>query len=105
AFYSAMSYHQPSEQRNFDLRVSWQVPQAKPYEPGDPNYTETPSPEQTIESLEGKANLKLFENFTNSLANKPPLSRTDMSNNMVAIEHAYRQGEIDKGVAMVEMMT
>jgi hypothetical protein len=105
AFYSAMNYRQSNEQKNFDLRISWRVPQAKSYEPGDPNYTETPSPEQTIESLEGKANLKLFENFTNNLANKPPLSRTDMSNNMVAIEHAYRQGEIDKGVAMVEMMT
>ena len=104
AFYSAMNYRQANEQKNFDLRISWRVPQRKSYEPGDPNYTETPRPEQTIESLEGKANLKLFEDFTNSLANKPPFTPNDKSNMMVAIEHAYRQGEIDKGVAMVEMI-
>jgi hypothetical protein len=104
-FYSAMNYRQPDERRNFDLRVSWHIPQEKPYVPNDPTYSEFPTPEQTIESLEGKANMRLFETFSNGLVNQPSFSRNAMSNNMVAIEHAYRQGEIDKGVAMAEMMT
>jgi hypothetical protein len=61
AFYSALNYLQANEQKNFDLHISWRVSQRKSYEPGDPNYTETPSPEKTIESLEGKANLKIYD--------------------------------------------
>ena len=104
-FYSALNFRQPDERRDFDLRVSWHIPHEKLYVPNDPDYSEFPTPEQTIESLEGNANMRLFETFSNGLANQPALSRNAMSNNMVTIEHTYRQGEIDKGVAMVEMMT
>jgi len=103
-FYSAMNYRQPNEHKNFDLRISWRVPQGKPHVPGDPHYSEMPTPEQTVESLEGQANMRLFETFSNSITNGPALSPDAMSNNMVAIEHAYRQGQIDKGVGMTETM-
>ena len=103
-FYRVMNFRNPQEHRNFDLRVSWKVPEPKPHERDDRAYHDLPSPEQTIESMEGKANVKLFEKFQASLASNPPLSGTDARKQMAAIEHAYRQGEIDKGVAMAESM-
>ena len=103
-FYNAMNFRQAEEHKDFDVRVSWRVPKEKPHAAEDSRYTDTPSPEQTVEALEGKANLKLFQAFTNELANGPALSRIDFSNRMVAMNHAYRQGDIDKGMAMVETM-
>jgi len=102
--YSALNYMQANERKDFDVRVSWRIPQEQPHVPDDPRYTETPSPEQTIETLEGKANMLMFEAFTNELENGPALSKTDVSNRLAAIEHAYRSGQMDKSITMVEMM-
>ena len=64
-----------------------------------------PAAYRAIQSLMEKTSVQLAETFKAKLATNPPLSRTDTSNTMAAIEHAYRQGEMDKGVAMAEMMT
>jgi hypothetical protein len=103
-FYSALNFRQANERKDFDVRVSWRIPQEQPHAPDDPQYTETPSPEQTIETLEGQADMLMFKAFTNELGSGPALSKTDVSNRLMAIEHAYRSGQMDKGIVMVEMM-
>ena len=96
-----LNYRQPSEHRPFDLRISWRFAEPKPRQFDG----RAPAAYQSLEPLLARVNLQLFEAFNAKLTNKPPLSRTETSNTMAAIMHAYREGEIDKGVAMAEMMT
>jgi len=101
-FYNAVNFRQAEVHKDFDVRVSWRVPKERAQAAEDPRCANMPSPEQTIETLEGKANLKLFEASTNDWANGPALSRIDFSNRMVAMNHAYRQGDIDKGTTQTD---
>jgi hypothetical protein len=104
-FYKIINFRQPNDHRNFDVRVSWRFTQIQPrHSAGRANWG-APASFEAIEPLMEKINLQLAEAFKANLATNPPLSRNDTSNQMAAIEHAYRQGEIDKGVAMAEMMT
>jgi hypothetical protein len=99
-----MNFRQPNEHKDFDLRISWQFaePKANQYE-NNPFGREEAS-FQALESLIQKTSVQLAEAFKANLATNPPLSRNDTSNRMAAIDHAYRQGEMDKGAAMMELM-
>jgi hypothetical protein len=96
---------QPNEHKPFDLRISWRFSDTRPHEYGGRPDSDMPAAYRAIQSLMEKTSVQLAETFKAKLATNPPLSRTDTSNTMAAIEHAYRQGEMDKGVAMAEMMT
>lgn len=92
-FYGVLNHIHPSADQNCDIRVSWRVPDGLPL-----------SPEKELEVIEGKVNVSMFEAFTNELASGPALSPIEVSNRMATIEHAYRSGQMDKGLTMVEMM-
>jgi hypothetical protein len=96
-----LNYHEPGERRPFDLRISWRFVEPKPRQLDG----RAPPAYQSLEPLLARVTLQLFEAFRAKLTNNPPLSRTEMSNTMVAIMHAYREGELDKGLVMAEMMT
>ena len=100
-----MNFRQPNDRKNFDLRISWRFadPKANQYE--NNSFGRGEASFQALESLVAKASLQLAESFKANLAANPPLSPTALSNTMAAIEHAYRQGEMEKGLAMAEMMT
>lgn len=104
-FSRIVNYRQPNERRSFDLRVSWRFNAATANEYGRHAYADMPPQYQAMESIREKTSIQLAEAFKTNLATRAPLSRNDTSNKAAAIEHAYRQGEIDKGVAMVELMT
>lgn len=95
------NFQQPSEPRRFDLRVSWQFSEIEPHKPGS---FDVPPQYQAIQSVVTKANIQLFEIFSNNLAYHPPASRNDITNIAAAINRAYRDGEMDKGLIMAEMM-
>ncbi len=96
-----LNYRQPNDRRTFDVRISWQFAEPKPrqYDGGAlPAY-------EALEPLLERVNLQLFEAFKAKLDTNPPLSRSETSNAMAAIERVYRQGEMDKGIVMAELMT
>ncbi|MCU0782522.1 MAG: carboxypeptidase-like regulatory domain-containing protein, partial [Verrucomicrobia bacterium] len=99
-----MNFRQPKEHKNCDLRISWQFAEPKANQYGSNPFERGQASFQAIASLAQKINIQLVETFKATLATNPPLSRTDMTNNMAAIEHACRQGEIDRSVAMGELM-
>jgi hypothetical protein len=96
-----LNFQQPSEPRHFDLRVSWHFSEIMLNQRGDWNL---PPEYQAIQSIMAKADIQLFEIFSNNLATNPPLSRKDMTNAAATMERAYRAGEMDKGLIMAEMM-
>jgi len=98
-------YRQPDVPRDFDIRVSWRFTEPKPPQFRGPRYSEVPAAYEVIESLRERAGARTAERFKATLASTPPLARKNATNLLAAIERAYRQGEIDKGVAMVEMVT
>ena len=95
-----LNYRQPNEHRPFDVRISWRFAEPKPRQYDG----REPAAYQSLEPLLARVNLQLFEVFNAKLTNNPPLSRTETSNAMAAIDRAYRQGEMDKGIVMAEMM-
>jgi hypothetical protein len=98
-------YRQPNVPRDFDIRVSWRFTEQNLPQFRGPRYSEVPAAYEVIESLRERAGAQTAERFKATLASTPPLARKDATNLLAAIERAYRQGEIDKGVAMVEMVT
>jgi len=100
-----LNYRQPNDHRDFDMRISWRFAQIQPRQNAGRANWGAPAFYEAVEPLMERINLQLAEAFKANLATNPPLSSNDTSNQMAAIEHAYRQGEIDKGVAMAEMMT
>ncbi len=104
-FSRMVNYRQPNEHKNFDLRVSWKYSSllAEGYDRLERSQVATDY--QAVESLRQKTSVKLFEAFATNLMINPPLCRNDASNRAAAIEHAYRNGEMDKEVAMAELMT
>ena len=100
-----INFRQPNDHRDFDMRISWRFAQIQPRQDGGRSSWGAPAFYKAIEPLMERINFQLAEAFKANLATNPPLSRNDTSNMMAAIEHAYRQGELDKGVAMAEMMT
>ena len=105
AFDRAMYYKPPAEHGSCDVRVSWRMPSDQPFFLGEPDLADRPGAGQTMEFIEQEVSLRLMKSFWSKLATNPPLSRMETSNAMAAIYHAYRQDEVDKGVAMMEMMT
>ena len=99
-----LSYRHPNDHTDFDVRISWRFAEIKPTLSGDRPYQGSPVWYETVQPLIAKIDILLVETFKSNLAASPPLSRIDASNMMVSIDHAYRQGEFDKGVAMAEMM-
>jgi alpha-tubulin suppressor-like RCC1 family protein len=100
-----LNFRQPNDHRDFDMRISWRFVELQPRQDGGRSSWGAPAFYKAIEPLMERINFQLAEAFKANLATNPPLSRNDTSNMMAAIEHAYRQGELDKGVAMAEMMT
>jgi hypothetical protein len=99
-----MNFRQPNDRKNFDLRISWQFAEPKANQYENNPFGRGEASFQALESLIQKMSVQLAETFKTNLATSPPLSPNDASNKMAAIEHAYRQGEMDKGLAMAEMM-
>ena len=97
-----MNFRPSNERKDFDARISWKFSEPKL---GQYEYTlfERGSSLQALELLIQKISVELAESFKTSLETNPPLSPIDASNKMAAIEHAYRQDEMDKGLAMAEM--
>ncbi|HEY1662004.1 MAG TPA: carboxypeptidase-like regulatory domain-containing protein [Verrucomicrobiae bacterium] len=99
-----MNFRQQNERKDFDLRIFWKfaepVPKQYEYDPlgqGQPLF-------EALEALIQKMSIQLIESFKTNLATNPPLSPTEVSNKMVEIDHVYRQGGMEKELAMEEMM-
>jgi len=103
-FSKIMNFRQANEHKNFDLRISWQFAESKANQDGSNPFDRGQASFQALASLMERAGIQLAEAFKANLATNPPLSRSDTSNQMAAIMHSYRQGEMDKGAAMEEMM-
>jgi alpha-tubulin suppressor-like RCC1 family protein len=99
-----LNYRHPNDHTDFDVRISWRFAEFKPTLNGDRPYPGAPAWYETVEPVVTRINVLLLETFKSRLAASPPLSHIDASNRMVSIDHAYREGEFDKGVAMAEMM-
>jgi hypothetical protein len=99
-----MSFQDRNTRKPFDVRVSWYYSETLATDYANPQDPASLPGFASLQSLSGKINLKLFESFQARLTNGPPLSPQAVSNLAVTIEKSYRAGEIDKGVAMAEIM-
>lgn len=99
-----LSRSAPDARKDFDVRVSWHFSEPS-YEsenlsrsPGEPSWY------GAIEPLIQRVNLKIMTAFEERLHTNPPIAWGEASNQLAAIVGAYRQGEMDKGLAMSEIM-
>ena len=99
-----MNFRQMNEHKNFDLRISWQFAEPEANQNGSSSFDQRQAPFQAIELLARKISVQLVGTFRATLATNPPLSRSDTSNRMAAIDLAERQNEIDRVAAMGELM-
>jgi hypothetical protein len=100
-FSKIMNIHGADERKNFDVRISWHF--SKGFLDDHP-HENLPAEYRALEPLMGKINLELFKAFKANLETNPPLSPLEMSNKMTEVMYSYREGGIDKGIAMAEMM-
>jgi hypothetical protein len=98
-----MNFRQWKDRRNFDLRISWRFTQPEPNQYGSEPFDRDSAQFQAIEPLLEKIRIELAEQVKAKLAAGPPLSPSDLRNDMATLYHDYRQGGMDKGMAMVEM--
>jgi hypothetical protein len=98
------NFRQSKSHRDFDLRISWRFVQPEPNQYGNDPFERENAQFVAIESLLEKTSIELAEQFKAKLAAGPPLTRSDLSNEMVALYHDYREGGMDKGAAMAETM-
>jgi hypothetical protein len=103
-FYKIVNFRQPNDHRDFDVRVSWRFAHAQLRKENGHAYGGAPALFEAIEPLMEKLNLEMFNAFKADLETNPPLSPLEMSNKMAEVMCSYREGGMDKGIAMAEMM-
>lgn len=103
-FWKMISFRTPDRPKPFDLRVSWRFSQELAEDYAHGMRSDLPPNLQTLQDLMNQTKLELFGSFQAGLTNGPPLSPEAVAQLGASIQKAYRAGEMDKGLAMAEMM-
>jgi hypothetical protein len=93
------SFQEANDRKDCDVRISWRFADDFLNEHANGGY---PREYAAIKPLADKINIELFNEFKASLEKNPPLTPIELSNKTVEIVSSYRNGGMDKGVAMVE---
>lgn len=98
-FGKILNYQDVNNRKECDVRISWRFSEDFLNEHANEGY---PREYAAIKPLADKINIELFNEFKASLEKNPPLTPTELSNRTAEVMSSYRNGGMDKGVAMVE---
>ena len=99
-----LNFRQPGSPVGFDVQVTWRFADPKVNHRSGAGFPGEPSWYATLAPLIERVNLQLLTAFKARIENNPPVTWKEVSNQNVTIMRDYRGGEMDKGLAMAEMM-
>ena len=99
-----LNFRQPNSPMSFDVQVTWRFADPKIGRRSGAGFPGEPAWCASLAPLIERVNLQGATAFKVRLEENPPVTSEEASNLNATIMRAYRGGEMDKGLAMAEMM-